>query len=168
MSIARAACQVLKVRRTLMFSAAMCALQIKDLKDLRALLCRRDTIDMQDLKALKRCFRAGARGGNPLACACGIRGPPRYGHIETRRSLLRGRHRNMKHPQSYLWFLQVGGTSLSRYVAHRDREVSPTGMHRDREGSPTSTFQRDSLRVPTIDVSAGPRRHTHPMCRRCG
>ena len=52
-----------------MFPAAMCPVQIKDLKDLRALLCRRVTIDMQDLKDLKRCFRAGARGGNPLACA---------------------------------------------------------------------------------------------------
>ena len=50
-----------------MFSAAMCPLQIKDLKDLRALLCRRVTIDMQDLKDLKRCFRAGARGGQAPA-----------------------------------------------------------------------------------------------------
>ena len=50
-----------------MFSAAMCPLQIKDLKDLRALLCRRDTIDMQDLKDLKRFFRAGTRGGQAPA-----------------------------------------------------------------------------------------------------
>ena len=50
-----------------MFSAAMCPLHIKDLKDLRALLCRRDTIDMQDLKALKRCFRAGDHGGQAPA-----------------------------------------------------------------------------------------------------
>ena len=66
MSIARVR-QVLKVCRTLIFSAAMCPLQIKDLKDLRALLCRRVTIDMQDLKALKRCFRAGDRGGQAPA-----------------------------------------------------------------------------------------------------
>ena len=79
MSIARAARQVLKVRRTLMFSAAMCPLQIKDLKALRALLCRRVTIDMQDLKALKRCFRAGTRGGQA----------PALREIETRRDLLR-------------------------------------------------------------------------------
>ena len=32
----------------------------------------------------------GQRGGNPLGCASGIRGPPRYGNIETGRSLLRG------------------------------------------------------------------------------
>ena len=50
-----------------MFSAAMCPLHIKALKDLRALLCRRDTIDMQDLKDLKRCFRAGDRGGQAPA-----------------------------------------------------------------------------------------------------
>ena len=67
MSIARAVSQVLKVRRTLMFSAAMCPVHIKDLKDLRALLCRRDTIDMQDLKDLKRFFRAGDRGGQAPA-----------------------------------------------------------------------------------------------------
>ena len=34
---------------------------------------------MQDLKDLKRCFHGCDRGGNPLACACGRRGPPRYG-----------------------------------------------------------------------------------------
>ena len=33
---------------------------------------------MQDLKALKRYFHVNARGGNPLGCAYGIRGPPRY------------------------------------------------------------------------------------------
>ena len=38
------------------------------------------------------------REGNPLGCASGIRGPPRYGNIETRRSLLPGRHQLMKHP----------------------------------------------------------------------
>ena len=75
MSIARAGSQVLKVRRTLMFSAAMCPVHIKDLKNLRALLCRRDTIDMQNLKDLKRCFHAG------LAIA-GDR-PPRYGEKRT-------------------------------------------------------------------------------------
>ncbi len=68
MSIARGARQVLKVRRTLIFSAAMCPVPIKDLKDLRALLCRRDTIDMQDLKDLKRCFsRVRSRGTGPRA-----------------------------------------------------------------------------------------------------
>ena len=34
-------------------------------------------------------------------------------------------------------FSPVGGTSLSRYGRHRDREGSPTGMHRDQEVSPT-------------------------------
>ena len=53
MSIARAARQVLKVRRTLMFSAAMRLLDIKDLKDLSVFLVG-ETIDMQDLKDLKR------------------------------------------------------------------------------------------------------------------
>ena len=38
-----------------MFSAAMRVLPIKDLKDLR-FFRRRGTIDMQDLKDLKRCF----------------------------------------------------------------------------------------------------------------
>ena len=35
--------------------------------------------------------------------------------------------------------LKVGGTSLSRYVEHREREGSPTGggEHQDREGAPT-------------------------------
>ena len=50
-----------------MFSAAMCPLHIKDLKALRALLCRRGTIDMQDLKDLKRFFRANAGEGLSLA-----------------------------------------------------------------------------------------------------
>ena len=58
-----------------MFPAAMHLLYIKDLKNLRALPCRRDTIDMQDLTDLKRCFHVNDRGGNPLACACGRRGP---------------------------------------------------------------------------------------------
>ena len=30
---------------------------------------------MQDLKDLKRFFHVTDRGGNPLACACGMRGP---------------------------------------------------------------------------------------------
>ena len=42
MSIAREARQVLKVRRTLMFSAAMRLLSIKDLKDLSVFLGRGD------------------------------------------------------------------------------------------------------------------------------
>ena len=39
-----------------MFAAAMHLLPIKDLKDLKALLCRRFSIDMQVLTDLKRCF----------------------------------------------------------------------------------------------------------------
>ena len=82
-----------------MFLAVVHLLPIKDLKDLRALLRWRVTIDMQVLKDLKRCFSrvrvflsvgrgpvprhalgyACDCGGNPLACACGMRGPPRYG-----------------------------------------------------------------------------------------
>ena len=106
MSIARAARQVLKVRRTLMFSAARCPVHIKDLKDLRALLCRRDTIDMQDLKDLKRCFSRGrSRGTGPRATvkktpppSSAIAGdrPPRYGEKNALFTVGRGpvpRHR---------------------------------------------------------------------------
>ena len=55
MSIARAGRQDLKVRRTLMLTAAMRLLQIKDLKDL-SFLESAVTIDMQVLTDLKRCF----------------------------------------------------------------------------------------------------------------
>ena len=103
MSIARAARQILKVRRTLMFSAAMCPLQIKDLKDLRALLCRRDTIDMQDLKDLKRFFRAGTRGGQAPAL------------------------REKTSPPSS----EIAGDRPPRYGKNRDQEVSPTVLHRN-------------------------------------
>ena len=51
-----------------MCSAVLHLLQIKDLKDLSAFF-RRDTIDMQDLKALKRCFHGAALAGDR---------PPRY------------------------------------------------------------------------------------------
>ena len=44
-----------------MFSAAMRLLDIKDLKDLRFFLVG-ETIDMQDLKDLKRGFHVNARG----------------------------------------------------------------------------------------------------------
>ena len=50
MSIARADAISLKVRRTLMFPAAMHLLQIKDLKDLRAFFWIGVSIDMQDLR----------------------------------------------------------------------------------------------------------------------
>ena len=52
--------------------------------------------------------RADDGEGNPLGCACGIRGPSPYDEegfllppycIETGRSLLPGRHQDMKHPQ---------------------------------------------------------------------
>ena len=66
MSIARADAIPLKVRRTLMFSTAMRVLHIKDLKDL-TVFYRRDTIDMQDLKDLKRCFHRCDRGGQAPA-----------------------------------------------------------------------------------------------------
>ena len=68
-----------------MFPAAMCPVQIKDLKDLRALLCRRVTIDMQDLKDLKRCFHAGR-------AIAGDR-PPRYGEKGPEEIFSRGRSR---------------------------------------------------------------------------
>ena len=61
-----------------MLLSALRVLRIKDLKDLR-FFRRRGAIDMQDLKDLKRFFHVNDRGGNPLACACGRRGPPRYG-----------------------------------------------------------------------------------------
>ena len=47
--------------------SALRVLHIKDLKDLR-FIARRDTIDMQVLKDLKRCFfYASARGGQAPA-----------------------------------------------------------------------------------------------------
>ena len=49
-----------------MFSAAVHLLPIKDLKDL-SVFFGGDTIDMQDLKDLKRCFRGGTRGGQAPA-----------------------------------------------------------------------------------------------------
>ena len=53
--------------RTLMFSAALRMLLIKDLKDLSVFLPE-VTIDMQDLKNLKRCFReSNDRGGQAPA-----------------------------------------------------------------------------------------------------
>ena len=69
MSIARADAIPIKVRRTLMFPAAMRVLPIKDLKDLSVFFSA-VSIDMQDLKDLKRFFRAGAIAGDR---------PPRYG-----------------------------------------------------------------------------------------
>ena len=50
-----------------MFLAALRVLSIKDLKDLRVFLSRRDTIDMQDLTDLKRFFHGYARGGQAPA-----------------------------------------------------------------------------------------------------
>ena len=66
MSIARADAIPLKVRRTLMFPAAMRVLHIKDLKDL-SFSSPADTIDMQGLKDLKRFFRGCDRGGQAPA-----------------------------------------------------------------------------------------------------
>ena len=75
MSIAHADYQVRKVCRSLMFSAAVRVLPIKDLKDL-SFSVGGDTIDMQDLKDLKRClFFAMLWGTREIA---GDR-PPRYG-----------------------------------------------------------------------------------------
>ena len=53
-----------------MFPDALRVLQIKDLKDLRAFFWIGDTIDMQDLKDLKRCFLMRGIAGDR---------PPRYG-----------------------------------------------------------------------------------------
>ena len=50
-----------------MFSAALRVLYIKDLKDLSVFFDPRDTIDMQDLKDLKRYFHVNARGGQAPA-----------------------------------------------------------------------------------------------------
>ena len=96
MSIARAAAVLSRSFRTLMFPAAVRLLPIKDLKDLRALLCRRFSIDMQVLKDLKRCFSRMRvfRKSCRLAGTCAVRErvlpnyrdekfagdrPPRYG-----------------------------------------------------------------------------------------
>ena len=50
-----------------MFSAAMHLLHIKDLKDLRFFWISGATIDMQDLKDLKRFFHVNDRGGQAPA-----------------------------------------------------------------------------------------------------
>ena len=49
-----------------MFPVALRVLPIKDLKDL-SFLSVGVTIDMQDLKDLKRCFHVNARGGQAPA-----------------------------------------------------------------------------------------------------
>ena len=66
MSIARAGRQVLKVRRTLMFSAALRVLQIKDLKDLSFLGIGGDYRHAGPTD-LKRCFHVNDRGGQAPA-----------------------------------------------------------------------------------------------------
>ena len=44
----------------------------------------------------------GQRGGNPLGCAYGnLRGPPRYGKIETRRSLLLGKRNRSSYTKPF-------------------------------------------------------------------
>ena len=98
MAIVCVAAMLSRSFRTLMFPAAARLLSIKDLKDLIFFLSA-FSIDMQVLTDLKRCFsrvrvflsvvrgpvprraigHTSVRGGNPLACACGMRGPPRYG-----------------------------------------------------------------------------------------
>ena len=50
-----------------MFPAALRVLSIKDLKDLSVFFDQRVTIDMQDLKDLKRCFHVNDRGGQAPA-----------------------------------------------------------------------------------------------------
>ena len=72
MSIARADAVSSRAFRSLMFSAAMHLLQIKDLKDLSVFLVG-VTIDMQVLKDLKRFFHVNARGGQAPALRLGRR-----------------------------------------------------------------------------------------------
>ena len=68
MSIARAqAAKSSKSFRTLMLLVAMRVLPIKDLKDLSVFFWSGATIDMQDLKALKRFFHMNDRGGQAPA-----------------------------------------------------------------------------------------------------
>ena len=72
-----------------MFPVALRLLPIKDLKDLRVFFGPADTIDMQDLKDLKRCFsRERSRGTGPRAtgqerfsspCAVRDQAIPNYG-----------------------------------------------------------------------------------------
>ena len=50
-----------------MLLAALRVLSIKDLKDLSVFFGRRGSIDMQDLKDLKRCFHVNVRGGQAPA-----------------------------------------------------------------------------------------------------
>ena len=50
-----------------MLLAALRVLRIKDLKDLSVFFWSAGSIDMQDLKDLKRCFHASTRGGQAPA-----------------------------------------------------------------------------------------------------
>ena len=59
------------------------------IKDLKALEndTTRVSIDIKDLKDLRRHLDDGQREGNPLGCACGIRGIPRYDEKTSFRSV---------------------------------------------------------------------------------
>ena len=83
MSIARAPAQNLRSFRSLIDFTRAARVFIKDLKDLD-MGPARFSIDIKDLKDLRQHRDDGGRGGNPLGCACGIRGPPRYGNIKPR------------------------------------------------------------------------------------
>ena len=72
-----------------MFSGGGAYATIKDLKDL-SFLSVGVTIDMQDLKALKRCFHVNARGGQALAMPRSERETVFVGVRFSRRSNARG------------------------------------------------------------------------------
>ena len=101
------------------------------------------------LRAFGRYRRARAclspccdRGGNPLGCACGIRGPPRYGLLENtvgrgpvpRQTTIAGDRPPRYGPLAVIvgrWDNLSLAMSRSRLsVLHRDREVSPTAVPR--------------------------------------
>ena len=121
------------------------------------------------------CCLPDIRGGNPLACACGIRGPratmkktpplhvgrgPVPRHAAVYRKLARAC------PSPYGIGKAVGPSdvregqalALRGRVTHRDREVSPTGGSRDRERVPPDAAPYDEVGSLSIFINSFPRR----------
>ena len=108
---------VFRAFRSFIKTRAALAKHIKDLKDLRILRVRAGYRHSgpKGPEEQDTFFCVNDGEGNPLACTCGMRGPKPYGEgglsaaaapgsappycIETGRSLLPGRNRDMKHPQ---------------------------------------------------------------------
>ena len=85
MSIAARVVPFSRSIRTLISKHAALAKPIKDLKDLRVLrvhACYRHSGPKGPEENQGRFFRSANAGeGNPLGCACGIRGPKPYGDV---------------------------------------------------------------------------------------